>query len=181
MTNLTVNSVTISLGSNLGKRKKNIQECIKYLQNLKEFHLIDVSSLYETSPMYNPNQQEFINCVLDCETTLKPLELLDMTQLIEIKMGRDKSSSQRNQPRKIDIDILTYNNEIIKENRLVIPHPLIAERKFVLIPLFELKGNILIPGYFKKIEDLIKQLNENSDKIRQCNYRINEEDIPYSS
>ena len=181
MTNLTVNRVTISLGSNLGKRKNNIKECIKYLQNLKEFHLIDVSSLYETSPMYNRNQQEFINCVLDCETTLKPLELLDMTLLIEIKMGRDKSSSQRNQPRKIDIDILTYNNEIIKENRLVIPHPLIAERKFVLIPLFELKGNILIPGHFKKIEDLIKQLNENSDKIRQCNYRINEKDIPYSS
>ena len=104
-----------------------------------------------------------------------------MTQFMEIKMGRDKSLSQRNQPRKIDIDILTYNNEIIHEDRLVIPHPSISERKFVLIPLLELKGNILIPGHFKKIKDLIKHLNKNSDKIRQCNYRINEEDIPYSN
>ena len=121
-----------------------------------------------------------INCVLGIKTSLKALELLEYTQTLEKKIGRD-CQSERNQPRKIDIDILTYNNEIIDEENLKIPHPRISERQFVLIPLFELKGNIFIPGSSKKIEDLIKDLGENSDKIRKCNYRINEENISYSS
>ena len=94
-------------------------------------------------------------------------------------MGRVRSLI-RNQPRKIDIDILTYNNEIVDEKKLKIPHPRISERKFVLNPLFELKGNISIPGNVKKIEDLIKELDKNSDKIRQCKHKINEENLSYS-
>ena len=95
-------------------------------------------------------------------------------------MGR-QSFLERNQPRKIDIDILTYNNEIINVENLKIPHPGIHNRKFVLVPLFELKGNISIPGCSKKIENLIKDLDKNSDKIRKCNYQINEKNLSYSS
>ena len=69
----------------------------------------------------------------------------------------------------------------IKEKNLKVPHPRISERKFVLIPLLELKGNISVPGDTKKIEDLIKDLDENSDKIRKCNYQINEKNLSYSS
>ena len=130
--------------------------------------------------MYNLDQNNFINCVIEIGTSLKPLELLEETQSIEKKIGRI-FFLERNQPRKIDIDILTYNDEIIDEENLKIPHSGINERQFVLIPLFELKGNIFIPGCSKNIKDLIKDLGENSDKIRKCNYRINEENISYSS
>ena len=139
-----------------------------------------VSSLYETSPMYNLDQNDFINCVAEIQTCLRPLELLEETQSIEMEMGRNRNLD-RNQPRKIDIDILTYNDEIIGEKNLDIPHPSIKERKFVLVPLLELMGSISIPGYSEKIEDLIKNLDKNGDKIRKCNYNINEKNLSYSS
>ena len=130
--------------------------------------------------MYNLDQNDFINCVVEIQTSLKPLELLKETQSIEMEMGRNRNLD-RNQPRKIDIDILTYNDEIIGEKNLDIPHPGIKERKFVLVPLLELMGNISIPGYSAKIEDLIKDLDKNGDKISKCNYSINEKNLSYSS
>ena len=136
--------------------------------------------MYETSPMYNLNQNDFINCVIDIETSLKSLALLEYTQSIEKKMGRNRFN-ERNQPRKIDIDILTYNDKIINEENLKIPHPRISERKFVLVPLMELKGSIAIPGYLENIEELIKDLDGNSNKIRKCNYKLNEKNLSYSS
>ena len=174
-----MNNVLISLGSNLGNREMNIQYCVDFFNSSKNINVIGISSLYETSPMYNSNQKDFINCVIEIETSLKPLQLLKHSQSIEKDMGRVRSLI-RNQPRKIDIDILTYNNEIVNEKKLKIPHPRISERKFVLNPLFELKGNISIPGNIKKIEDLIKELDKNSDKIRQCKHKINEENLSYS-
>ena len=175
-----ISKVLLSLGSNLDSRKYNIQDCIEYLNDSKNIDVIEISSLYETSPMYNLDQNHFINCVIEIETSLKPLELLRETQSIEIKMGRGRKLD-RNQPRKIDIDILTYNDEIITEENLNIPHLGIKERKFVLVPLLELKGNISIPGYSKKIEDLIEDLDKNSDKIRKCNYKVNAKNLSYSS
>ena len=174
-----INKVLLSVGSNSGNRKQNIQNCMDSLNNSKNIRVIGISSLYESSPMYNLIQEDFINCVIEIETSLKPLQLLKHNQSIEKDMGRVKSLV-RNQPRKIDIDILTYNNEIVNDEKLKIPHPRISERKFVLNPLFELKGNILIPGSVKKIEDLIKELDKNSDKIRQCKHKINEENLSYS-
>ena len=170
----------LSLGSNLDNRKLNIENCIKLLKDSRNINVVSVSSMYETSPMYNLNQESFINCVIEIETSLNPLQLIEQTQSIEKKIGKERVL-ERNQPRKIDIDILTYNDEIVDRENLKIPHPEIGERKFVLIPLFEIKGNISIPGYSEKIEDLIKNLDSNSDKIRKCNYRINEKNISYSS
>ncbi len=175
-----MNKALLSIGSNLGNRKKNIQNCIDLMMNSKNNKIIGFSSLYESSPMYNLNQKDFINCVIEIETTLKPLALLSFNQSIENDIGRVRSFV-RNQPRKIDIDILTYNSEIVDDKKLKIPHPRINERKFVLNPLFELKGNISIPGNIKKIQDLIKELDKNSDKIRKCKHRINEENLSYSS
>ena len=175
-----LNKSLLSLGANLGKRVYNIENCIVYLNKSNNINVIGISSLYETSPMYNSNQENFINCVIEVQTSLKPFELINQTQIIEKKIGRDKKLN-RNQPRKIDIDILTYNDKIINDERLSIPHLGIKERKFVLVPLLELKGNILIPGYSKKIEDLIKDLSKNSDKISKCNYRINEKNLSYIS
>ena len=175
-----LNKSLLSLGSNLCNRKENIENCLRRLNKTKNINIIGISSLYETSPMYNSDQKDFINCVIEVETSLRPLELLEYTQLVEMKMGRT-TKLVRNQPRKIDVDILTYSSKIVNQQNLEVPHPRISERKFVLIPLFELKGNIAIPGYAEKIEDLIKDLNKNSDKIRKCNYKINEENLSYSS
>ena len=175
-----INNTLISLGSNLGSRKKNIQNCIDYINNCKNIKVVGISSLYESSPMYNQNQEDFINCVIEIETSLKPLQLLKYNQMVEKNMGRERSPAI-NRPRKIDIDILTYNNEIVNEKKLQIPHPRMNERKFVLYPLFELKGNMSIPGNQKKTEDLIKELDKKSDKIRQCKHKINEKDLSYSS
>ena len=154
----------LSLGSNSGNRKENIKDCIEYLNHSEDINVVEISSLHETSPMYNLNQEDFINCVVEIETSLKPLELLVSTQSIEKKMGRE-NLIQRNQPRKIDIDILTYNDEIIDEENLKVPHPKIGERKFVLVPLMEIKGNIIIPGYSQSIKELIKGLDKDSNKI----------------
>lgn len=175
-----LNKSLLSLGSNLCNRKENIENCLRHLNKTKNINIIGISSLYETSPMYNSDQKDFINCVIEVETSLRPLELLEYTQLVETKMGRT-TKLVRNQPRKIDVDILTYSSKIVNQQNLEVPHPRISERKFVLIPLFELKGNIAIPGYAEKIEDLIKDLSKNSDKIRKCNYKINEENLSYSS
>ena len=175
-----LNKSLLSLGSNLCNRKENIENCLRRLNKTKNINIIGISSLYETSPMYNSDQKDFINCVIEVETSLRPLELLEYTQLVETKMGRT-TKLVRNQPRKIDVDILTYSSKIVNQQNLEVPHPRISERKFVLIPLFELKGNIAIPGYAEKIEDLIKDLSKNSDKIRKCNYKINEENLSYSS
>ena len=101
-----MNKALLSLGSNLDSKKYNIQNCIEHLNNFKDIDVIRLSSLYESSPMYNLDQNDFINCVAEIKTCLRPLELLKETQLIEIKMGRNRSFD-RNQPRKIDIDILT--------------------------------------------------------------------------
>ena len=172
--------VLLSLGSNLGCRKENLRTCISQLEDSKTVNILGVSSLYESSPMYNLYQSDFINCVVEVETCLKSLELLAYMQLIEKNIGR-KENLDRNQARKIDIDILTYGNEAINQKGLIIPHPRIRERKFVLVPLFELKGNISMPGYVEKIEDLIKELDKNSDKIRLCKNKINEKNLSYSS
>tara|TARA_Y100001970_G_scaffold290375_1_gene423910 strand:+ start:3386 stop:3916 length:531 start_codon:yes stop_codon:yes gene_type:complete len=174
------NKVFLSLGSNLGNRKQNIENCIAHLNNISNMKVLKISSLYETSPMYNIDQRDFINCVIEVETLLKPIDLIAQTQSLEKKIGRDKIL-HRNQPRKIDIDILTYNDEIINEDNLKVPHPKIIERKFVLVPLLELKGISVIPGCVKKIEDLIEDLDKNSDKIRVCNYKINEENLSHSN
>ena len=171
--------VLLSLGSNIHPRKERIANCIKLIKNSDNIYLSGLSSLYETSPMYEYNQENFINCVVEIETTIKPHMLLKVTQSLELKLGRTKSH-KRNQPRKIDIDILLYGQESINSKVLRVPHLGIIDRMFVLVPIFELKGNISIPGTEKKIKDLITDLSKKCDKIRKCKYNINEKDISYS-
>lgn len=171
--------VLLSLGSNISPRKERIMSCIKLIKNTDNIYLIGSSSLYETSPMYNFDQKKFINCVVEIETTIEPHTLLKVTQSLEFELGRTKNS-KRNQPRKIDIDILLYGEESIESEALRIPHLGIFDRKFVLVPIFELKGNISMPGSGKKIKDLITDLRKKCDKIRKCKYNINEKDISYS-
>ena len=128
----------IGLGSNLGDREENLRRAIQLLK--QKMKLVKISSLYESEPMYVKDQPWFVNCVAKFETNLTPKELLEYLHEIERKFGRQRSV--RYGPRSIDLDILFYGNEIVDRNDLKIPHPMIQERRFVLVPLAEIVSKL---------------------------------------
>lgn len=144
-----MNNVCLSLGSNLGNRLQNLLEAIKQLVN-SDFQLLKISSIYLTEPIGPVEQDDFYNMVILGKTKLTPKELLQLTQGIENIMGRTRLINWG--PRLIDIDILFYNEYSVEEENLIIPHPRIKERAFVLVPLKELDYNL-----FKKLQTAIPQ------------------------
>ena len=135
-----MHKVYLSLGTNLGNRKRNIREAIE-----KIGELIGVvqrqSALYETKPWGFSSLNDFINACVLVDTVLAPRQLLEATQQIEQEMGRiGKSVNGEYHDRIIDIDILLYDDIKVNEPDLVIPHPLMEEREFVMVPLKEILG-----------------------------------------
>jgi len=126
----------IGIGSNLGDRRKYIDEAIKALRDNKRVEVRRASSIYETEPVGDIPQGKFLNGVLEIETNLSPKGLLGALNRIEEKLGRVRAV--KNGPRTIDLDILYYGERKISEKGLVIPHPKIREREFVLRGLREL-------------------------------------------
>ncbi len=126
----------IGIGSNLGDRQGNINKAMSYLKDSDDIEVTKVSSIYETEPIGGPPQGKFLNGVIEVDTDLSPLDLLDRLLKIEMKLGRVRSL--KNGPRTIDLDILLYNDTQINNERLVIPHPHMQEREFVLRGLREI-------------------------------------------
>ncbi len=126
----------IGIGSNLGDRKTYIESAIRELKKNKCIKFKRSSSIYETKPVSDIPQGRFLNGVLEVETTLRPLELLMLLNDIERRLGRKRSV--KNAPRTMDLDILYYGDQKIEEKDLIIPHPRIKEREFVLKGLKEL-------------------------------------------
>jgi len=126
----------IGIGSNLGDRRSYIDKAISELKNTREVKLKRSSSIYETEPVSDIPQGKFLNGVLEIETTLSPGALLMELNRIEASLGRNRTV--KDAPRQIDLDILYYGQETIGEEGLVIPHPKISEREFVLKGLREL-------------------------------------------
>ncbi len=157
--------IFLSLGSNLGSRLNNIIECINLIKKHSKLILIDTSSIYETKPMYNTNQPNFLNAVVLIETNIKPLQLLKDLKKIESYFGRSLKNSHNN-PRVIDIDILSYGNQIISFDELEIPHPKSIERVFVLKPWTDIRPNYKLPGTQKTISSLLSLLEINKDDIK---------------
>jgi 2-amino-4-hydroxy-6-hydroxymethyldihydropteridine diphosphokinase len=116
------------------------------------------SSLYSTTPVGLVDQPRFLNAVLALETNLPPHELLDQLLRIEREFGRDRSASIPNGPRTLDLDILLYGKEIIHESGLEIPHPRLAQRAFVLVPLAEIVSNLVVPGTASTVQQLLQRL-----------------------
>ena len=133
--------VILSLGSNLGNRQANIQQALEHLA--KKVLIKKISSFYESSPVDYFKQNFFLNICVAISTPLPPFLLLDLMQKIEKKLKRKKIINKG--PRNIDIDIIFYNNQIIKHSILQIPHPNYQERLFVLLPLLEITKNQLDP------------------------------------
>ena len=140
----------LCLGSNLGDREKNLIRALSLLS--QEISLEKASSIYESEPVGYKEQSFFLNLVCQVTTNLNPRELLHLAKTIENKMGRVPSFP--NSPRPIDIDILFYDNQIIKTKDLTIPHPRLAERAFVLIPLAEIASELVHPELNKNVAEL---------------------------
>ncbi|PIP20744.1 MAG: 2-amino-4-hydroxy-6-hydroxymethyldihydropteridine diphosphokinase [Candidatus Omnitrophica bacterium CG23_combo_of_CG06-09_8_20_14_all_40_11] len=126
----------LGVGSNLGNRRENIKKALDYLAKTKGIKIEKASRIYETEPMGDPAQGKFLNAAIKIRTSLRPQLLLAALKKIEKDLGRKKTV--RWGPRKIDLDILLYANKVIKRENLVIPHPRMFAREFVLKPLREI-------------------------------------------
>lgn len=138
----SVVSAYIALGANLGDAQATLHAVISELARLPKSRLIAQSSLY-SSPPFGPNADgpDYINAVVTIETRLSPHELLDQLQAIEHAHGRERH--YQNAPRTLDLDIVLYGHEQIWDERLTIPHPRMHERAFVLLPLTEIKPDLM--------------------------------------
>ncbi|MDC0054510.1 2-amino-4-hydroxy-6-hydroxymethyldihydropteridine diphosphokinase [Candidatus Pelagibacter sp.] len=158
-----VNIAYLSIGSNLGNKKKNIEKA-KYFLEKNLIKIVKTSSIYETYSWPNRKHPKFYNIVIKIITKLKPGDLFFTNKKIEKILGRKKSSL--NNPRTCDIDILDYQgmklNLNVNNNKLLIPHPRLHNRNFVLFPLFEIEKNWKHPLKKTKIYDLIGKLDNYS-------------------
>lgn len=127
----------MSLGSNIGDREGNLKKAVSLLKDSGKIRDIKASHIYETEPVGYDNQDNFYNICISFDTTMEPLELLDLSQGIEAELLRVRTI--KNGPRTIDLDILLFGEEKINTKRLIVPHERMFERAFVLIPLSELK------------------------------------------
>ena len=156
---MEINKVFLSLGSNLGRRKKNLDNAISHLK-FEVGNITNISKVYESEPWGLKNQNFFLNQVIELKTSISPQNLLICCKNIENKMGRTKSIKWGE--RKIDIDILYFSKIIIKEKNLTIPHPLIQDRKFVLIPLNDLNKDFIHPIFKKTNHEILKNSKDTS-------------------
>ena len=147
----------LAIGSNLGNKITNIHMAMSELEKNK-IKITKVSSHYLSKSWPNPLMPNFINIVIKIETILKPLELLKICNFIELKLGRVRS--KKNDPRTCDIDIIDYDKKIVNiyVNKLIIPHPQMTKRNFVLLPLFEIDRSWKHPESKINIVNLINSL-----------------------
>ena len=143
-TDRRVTTAFIGIGSNLDNPLLQVQTALRELAEIPKTELIRSSSLYRTPPMGPPDQPDYINAVAALTTTLSPTELLDALQALEARHGRVRTIHWG--PRTLDLDLLLYGNETVHTARLTVPHPGIAQRAFVVLPLAEIAPALEIQG-----------------------------------
>ena len=149
--------VYLGIGSNLGNKKFNIEKTKIKLQDF-QIKILKCSNNYESESWPNRNNPKFINIIIKIKTKLSPPDLLKVCNSIEMDLGRKRS--KKNAPRTCDIDIIDYNKKILdeKNSKLILPHPRMTERNFVLLPLFEIDKSWVHPIFKTNIVNLIKSL-----------------------
>jgi 2-amino-4-hydroxy-6-hydroxymethyldihydropteridine diphosphokinase len=151
--------VFIGIGSNLGERRANCREARERIQGLPSTRVVKESSLYESEP-HGDAKTWFANSVIELETDLAAADLLKRLKAIEEAMGRKRVKGKRWGSRIIDLDIIFFNNEIIEKRNLKVPHPRIAERRFVLIPLSELAPQLVHPALNQTVSELLATVKD---------------------
>lgn len=149
----------VSAGSNLGDREDNLRFALSCLE--REDAVKKISPCFETEPIGYEHQPWFLNIAIEIETSRTPLELLDLCQSIEESCGRVRTFP--NAPRTLDLDILLYGGEVIRDERLIIPHPRLQERRFVLEPLSRIAPNLIHPVIRKPVRVLLEQCPDRSE------------------
>jgi 2-amino-4-hydroxy-6-hydroxymethyldihydropteridine diphosphokinase len=157
----------LSLGSNLGDKITQLQQALNCLNHTPGIHVTHVSSIYQTSPLGYVQQPPFYNLVVEIHISLQPDDLLTCIRDIEKKFHRVRQVKWG--PRTMDIDIVLYGSQVMQHDHLHVPHPYMKERAFVLVPLFEIAGDITIPGINQTVTELIQQL-----PFEQEIHRLNE-------
>jgi 2-amino-4-hydroxy-6-hydroxymethyldihydropteridine diphosphokinase len=153
--------VFLGLGSNLGNREEIMKEALKMIGETTG-KIVSSSSVYETEPWGFESDNDFLNMVLSVESDLSPSGILGRILMIESQLGRIRCEDQ-NSSRNIDIDILLYNNEIVNESALKIPHPRMHERRFVLVPLCEIAPEFIHPVLKKSVRSILKSCKDTSE------------------
>ncbi len=140
----------------MGNRQENLERALDFLS--QRLRVEKISSIYNTEPVGDVNQPSFLNLVCQVYTSIAPVALLALGKGIESKLGR--VSGKSNMPRSIDIDILLYGDQVIETPELVIPHPGLTERAFVLVPLAQIAPGLLHPVSGKTVKELLDGLTE---------------------
>jgi 2-amino-4-hydroxy-6-hydroxymethyldihydropteridine diphosphokinase len=154
----------LGLGSNLGNRLASLKKAVNYLYFMPGFDILAFSSVYETEPWGFKNQNNFLNCVIAGLYGFGALSLFENVKEIEKKTGRIKRV--RWHPREIDIDILFLGSKKYRTKNLIIPHPQIKNRNFVLVPLSEIMPGFVHPGFGKRINALVNETNDKCKAVK---------------
>jgi 2-amino-4-hydroxy-6-hydroxymethyldihydropteridine diphosphokinase len=151
----------VALGSNLGDRLANLREAFARISLLHHgIPEIAASSIYETSPVdCEPGSASYLNAVIEMNFEGPPVALLDKLLSIERQMGRP-SKRPRNAPRRIDLDVLYVGNRVLNNPEIIIPHPRLSQRRFVLLPLSEIAADLILPGQTVTVRALLNQLQD---------------------
>ncbi len=166
--------VYLGLGSNLGDREQNLRKALSVLDETDGITVRSASSCYETEPVGSvTGQDDFYNAVAEIETALSPQELLTRIKSVERELGR--LSGERWGPRVIDIDILLWNNNILHQEGLTVPHPEMTARAFVLTPLAEIAPDVVHPVARKSVAELASQLDD-THRVRRLDVKLQLED-----
>ncbi len=154
-------TIYIALGTNLEPREANLRAARKAFP--PAIQILEQSPIYQTEPWGYTDQPDFLNQVVKAQTTLLPLELLDYLKDIEEQVGR--TPTFRYGPRVVDLDILFYDELVFENERLTIPHPRLAERAFVLLPLSKIAPNLRHPVQRKTISELLSQVDQSGVEL----------------